>query len=137
MGCAHACSARGPMAACLPRRAPGPAATPRSKDAQPRDARSSAAPPGGGAKGSGEPPMASGAKGAPVLLPISARRSGKQEGADGGVDLPRAALHGDRDSASPALSPSTARSRKSDRRVTFGKEEVQQFETVGKLRSIR
>jgi hypothetical protein len=120
------------MAACLPRRATE-ASTSRPSS-QPKVAP--AGPPSAGAKGSG-PPTAPVVQGAPVLLPINAGCTGKHEKTDRGDNLPRAALHGAGDSTSPALSPATARSRKSGRKVTFGNEEIQQFEAVGKMRSIR
>lgn len=66
-------------------------------------------------------------KDAPTLLPITPRAL-----AQPGDSLPRAALHG----AGGSTAPSSARSRRSGRKVTFGSEEIKQFEAVGHMRSI-
>lgn len=79
----------------------------------------------------GAPPPAG-----PVLLPISPRPSGNAMKQDRD-ELARASWHKAGDATSPAPSPATGRSRKSVRRVTFGEEEIRQFEAVGKMRSIR
>ncbi|CAK0898637.1 unnamed protein product, partial [Prorocentrum cordatum] len=124
----------GAQACCMSLRAPATAA----ETAAASPVALARAPPAPDAMVAPAPAAPAPAGAGPVLLPISRRRSRLEVKVDAGDNLPKAASPGAGagGSASPAQSPGRS-SRKSERRVTFGGEEMKQFEAVGRMRSVR